>query len=41
MQAVVEPGYKILMTAGVAYGVICWLLIQLGYLQQANVYPGD
>lgn len=41
MQAVVEPGYKILMTAGAVYGVICWLLIQLGYLQQAHVYPGD
>lgn len=41
MQAVVDPGYKILITAGTIYGVICWLLIQLGYLQQANVYPGD
>ena len=41
MQVVVEPGYRILIPAGMLYGVICWLLIQLGYLQQADVYPGD
>lgn len=41
MQAVVDPGYKILMTAGTLYGALCWLLIQLGYLQHADVYPGD
>ncbi|MEM8610896.1 MAG: hypothetical protein AAGF93_02680 [Cyanobacteria bacterium P01_H01_bin.105] len=41
MQVVVDPGYKILISAGTAYGVICWLLIQLGYLQQAHIYPND
>ncbi|MEO0396051.1 MAG: hypothetical protein AAF243_08715 [Cyanobacteria bacterium P01_A01_bin.137] len=41
MQVVVEPGYRILIPAGMVYGVICWLLIQLGYLQPADAYPGD
>ncbi|MBT9313809.1 hypothetical protein [Leptothoe spongobia] len=41
MQTVVEPGYKILITAGTIYGVICWILIQLGYLRHADVYSGD
>ena len=41
MQVVVDPGYRILITAGAIYGVICWLLIQLGYLQQADIYPKD
>ena len=41
MQVVVDPGYKILISAGTLYGVVCWLLIQLGYLQQANIYPSD
>lgn len=41
MQTVVDPGYKILITAGTLYGAICWILIQLGYLQHADVYPGD
>ncbi|EKV03733.1 hypothetical protein Lepto7375DRAFT_6044 [Leptolyngbya sp. PCC 7375] len=41
MQIVVDPGYRVLITAGAIYGIICWILIQLGYLQQANVYPKD
>ena len=41
MQVVVDPGYKILITAGTIYGAICWLLIQLGYLQHADIYPKD
>ncbi|WP_152532123.1 hypothetical protein [Leptolyngbya sp. Heron Island J] len=41
MQVVVDPGYKILISAGIVYGVICWVLIQLGYLQHADVYPSD
>lgn len=41
MQVMVEPGYKMLMTAGTIYGVICWVLIQLGYLQRGDVYPTD
>ncbi len=36
MQSVVDPGYKILIPAGVIYGITCWLLIQLGYLQSAD-----
>lgn len=34
LQVAVDPGYRTLITAGATYGVICWLLIQLGYLQQ-------
>lgn len=41
MQVVVDPGYKILISAGAVYGAICWVLIQLGYLQHADVYPSD
>ena len=41
MQIVVDPGYRILITAGIIYGVICWVLIQLGYLQRADIYPSD
>lgn len=41
MQIVVDPGYRILITAGVIYGFICWILIQLGYLQRADIYPSD
>lgn len=41
MQSAVDPGYKVLMTAGSLYGALCWILIQLGYLQHADVYPGD
>ena len=41
MQAIFDPGYKILIPAGASYGVICWILIQLGYLQQADIYPKD
>ena len=36
MQVVVDPGYKILIPAGTVYGAICWVLIQLGYLQHAD-----
>ncbi|MEM1255909.1 MAG: hypothetical protein AAGI69_26005 [Cyanobacteria bacterium P01_H01_bin.21] len=41
MQAIFDPGYRVLITAGALYGVICWVLVQLGYLQQADVYPKD
>lgn len=41
MQAVADPGYNILLSAGAVYGAICWILIQLGYLQPADVYPED
>ncbi|MEM9264676.1 MAG: hypothetical protein AAGA46_04055 [Cyanobacteria bacterium P01_F01_bin.13] len=41
MQSVVDPGYRILIPAGVIYGVVCWSLIQLGYLQHADIYPKD
>lgn len=37
MQIAVDPGYNILIPAGTLYGVLCWILIQLGYLQQADV----
>ncbi|MBE9065786.1 hypothetical protein IQ260_03870 [Leptolyngbya cf. ectocarpi LEGE 11479] len=37
MQVVVDPGYRILIPAGAVYGVLCWLLIQLGYLHHADV----
>lgn len=39
MQVVVDPGYRILIPAGIIYGVICWIFIQLGYLQQTDAYP--
>ena len=41
MGAVVDPGYKILIAAGILYGAICWLLIQLGYLQYADTYTKE
>lgn len=37
MQVVVDPGYRILIPAGAVYGVLCWVLIQLGYLHHADV----
>lgn len=36
MQIAVDPGYKMLIPAGAMYGIICWICIQLGYLQQAD-----
>lgn len=36
MQVVVDPGYRILIPAGTVYGGLCWVLIQLGYLQHAD-----
>ena len=36
MQVVVDPGYKILIPAGTVYGAVCWIFIQLGYLQHAD-----
>ncbi len=41
MQIVVDPGYRILIPAGIIYGIVCWAFIQLGYLQQANVAHRD
>ncbi len=41
MQIVIDPSYKTFIAAGAAYGAICWLLIQLGYLQQTRIYPKD
>ncbi|MEA5462759.1 hypothetical protein [Leptothoe sp. PORK10 BA2] len=41
MQVVVDPGYKMLITGGTIYGIICWALIQLGYLQYGDGYPTD
>ncbi|NEQ50185.1 MAG: hypothetical protein F6K11_08650 [Leptolyngbya sp. SIO3F4] len=41
IQTAVDPSYEILVTAGSLYGILCWVLIQLGYLQQANIYPKD
>lgn len=41
MQVVVDPGYRILIPAGIIYGIICWVFIQLGYLQQTGVFPKD
>ncbi len=41
MQIAVDPEYKILITAGAVYGAICWVLIQLGYLQQATLHSKD
>lgn len=37
MQIVVDPGYRVLITAGTVYGIICWILTQLGYLRHADV----
>ncbi|MEM9804575.1 MAG: hypothetical protein AAF959_04795 [Cyanobacteria bacterium P01_D01_bin.56] len=41
MQVVVDPGYRILIPAGTIYGIICWVFIQLGYLQQTGIAPRD
>ncbi|MEM6253964.1 MAG: hypothetical protein AAF821_13680 [Cyanobacteria bacterium P01_D01_bin.156] len=36
MQVAIDPGYKILIPAGIIYGMICWVFIQLGYLKQVD-----
>ncbi|MEM1239251.1 MAG: hypothetical protein AAGI45_05360 [Cyanobacteria bacterium P01_H01_bin.26] len=41
MEAIVDPGYKTLIAAGILYGAICWSLSQLGYLQCDDTYPKD
>lgn len=40
MQIAVDPGYNILIPAGTMYGVVCWIFIQLGYLQQIDISSG-